>query len=108
MAKDKSAQLPKAIAPLIGRWVAADPWATDVSLILSRRSGKLNVRAVDQSDGEEAEVMGLKITKDTVTFAAYWASGQLTKYRLRAISAGLEAVFTVTATTTFQRVTRKG
>jgi hypothetical protein len=107
MAKIKTKRLSKGIEPMIGRWVAADPWATDVSLIISGRGGKVRVRAVDQSDGEEAEVMALQTTKDTLSFAAYWSSGQLTKYRLRNTAGVVEAVFTVTATASFKKAAPK-
>ena len=97
-----------AIQHLIGRWIAADEWTTDVELIVSNRGGKIRVRAKDQSDGEEAEIFDLKVTKSDISFAAYWSSGQLTKYRLRALGNGqMEAVFTVTATTTFERSAKR-
>jgi hypothetical protein len=80
--------LPRAIALLVGRWIASDEWATDVSLIVSNREGKIRVRAVDQSDGEEAEIFGLRVTSREIFFSAYWSSGQLTKYRQRALLKG--------------------
>ena len=95
------------IQHLVGRWIAADEWVTDVALIVSNRSGKIRVRALDQSDGEEAEIFDLKIAKSGISFAAYWSSGQLTKYRLRALGDGqMEAVFTVTATTTLKKAAK--
>jgi len=107
MAKRKT-KPSEAVQRLVGRWTAADEWATDVSLIISVRGGKIRVRAVDQSDGEEAEVFGLKVTSRGLSFASYWSSGQLTKYRLRATASGqLEAVFTVTSTATFKKVPAK-
>ena len=105
--KKKSATLPKGLARLIGRWVAADHWATSTELIVSSSEGKVRVRAVDQTDGEEAEVLGLKTTGDTISFSAYWSSGQLTKYRLRAFGDELEAVFTYIDTCTFVKSTPK-
>ncbi len=105
--KKKGATLPKGLAPLVGQWVAADSWATNVKLIVSSSKGKIRVRAVCQMDGEEAEIMNLKTAGDTITFAAYWSSGQLTKYRLRAFGDELEAVFTYIDTTTFVRSTPK-
>ena len=105
--KKKRAILPKGLSPLIGRWVAADHWDTDIELIVSSSGGKIRVRAVNSIDGEEAEVMNLKSAGDTITFAAYYSSGQLTKYRLRAIGDELEAVFTYTDTCTFVKSTAK-
>ena len=107
MTKSSTRRLQKGLAPLIGRWAAADEWATNVELIISSSGGKIRVRAVDRTDGEEAEVMEVKTTKDTITFAAYWSSGQLTKYRLRSIGGELEAVFTYSATCTFLKATPK-
>ncbi|MEQ1867653.1 MAG: hypothetical protein HOP13_18485 [Alphaproteobacteria bacterium] len=75
MTKRSTAILPKGIAALIGRWSAADEWATNVELVISSSGGKIRVRAVDKTDGEEAEVMEVRTTKDTITFAAYWSSG---------------------------------
>jgi hypothetical protein len=93
---------------LVGKWIASDEWRTDVSIVISRRGGAFKVRAIDQSDSEEAEIFGLKTTSRGLSFAAYWSSGQLTKYRLRALAPDqLEAVFTVTSTSTFKRKPRK-
>jgi hypothetical protein len=93
---------------LVGRWSACDEWATDVSLIVSKRGGKLRVRALDQPDGEDAEVYDLRITSRGLSFAAYWSSGQFTKYQLRPLGSGqLEAIFTFTDTTMFKKVSPK-
>jgi hypothetical protein len=105
--KKKRATLPRRLSPLIGRWVAADQWATSVELIISSSEGKVRVRAVTPADAEEAEVMNLKTAGDTITFAAYWSSGQLTKYRLRAIGDEIEAVFTYIDTCTFVKSASK-
>jgi hypothetical protein len=96
-----------AIQHLVGRWIAADEWATEVVLIVSNRNGKIRVRAVDQSDGEEAEILDLKVTKSDLCFAAYWSSGQLTKFRLQALGDQMLAVFTVTTTTTFKKTAKR-
>jgi hypothetical protein len=90
--------------PFVGRWIASDEWSTDVSLIITSRNGKMGVRAVDQSDGEEAEIFGVKVSKQEMSFAAHWSSGQFTKYRLRLLRANeMEVAFTFTATQTFKR-----
>ncbi|HEX3666330.1 MAG TPA: hypothetical protein VHU23_13985 [Rhizomicrobium sp.] len=103
MPKIVAPRLPK-ITQLMGRWVAADPWESDVSLITSNRGGKVRVRAVDQSDGQEAEILGLRVTTQEITFSAYWSSGQLTKFRLRKLLDGeLEARYTFTSTTTYKK-----
>jgi hypothetical protein len=97
-------KVPKAGNPFVGRWIATDEWSTDVSLIITSRSGEMGVRAVDQSDGEEAEIFDVKLSKRELSFAAHWSSGQFTKYRLRQLRADeVEVVFTFTATQTFKR-----
>ena len=107
MQRFTSRRSPK-ISQLVGRWRAIDPWETDVSLIVSNRGGKIRVRAVDDSDGEEAEIFGLKVTTQKISFAAYWSTGQLTKYSLRALFEGqMEVTYTFTAKNTFQKVAAK-
>ncbi len=94
----------KAGNPFVGRWIASDEWSTDVSLVIKSRNGKISVRAVDQSDGEEAEIFGVKASKREISFAAHWSSGRFTKYRLRPMRANeMEVVFTFAATQTFKR-----
>lgn len=95
------------LSPFVGRWIASDEWSTDVSLIIRRRDGKFAVGAVDLSDGEQAEIFGVKASKRELSFAAHWSSGQLTKYRLRPLRAGeMEVIFTHTVTSTY-RLARK-
>jgi len=97
-------KVPKTGNPFVGRWIASDEWSTDISLIIASRNSKMSVRAVDQSDGEEAEIFGVKISKRELSFAAHWSSGQFTKYRLRLLrDAEIEVVFTFTAKQTFKR-----
>jgi hypothetical protein len=99
----RGSKVSKAKNPFVGRWIASDEWSTDVSLITSR-NGKMGVRAVDQSDGEEAEIFGVKVSKREMSFAAHWSSGQFTKYRLCPLRANeMEVVFTFTTTQTFER-----
>jgi hypothetical protein len=75
-----------------------------VALTISRRGSLFRVRAIDQSDGEEAEVYGVKATNEALSFAAYWSSGQFTKYRLCPLWPDQMLVtFTYTATQTFKR-----
>jgi hypothetical protein len=94
----------KAGNPFVGRWIASDEWSTDVSLIITSRNGKMGVRAVDQSDSEEAEIFGVKASEREMSFAAHWSSGQLTKYRLRPLRVDeMQVVFTFTTTQTFKR-----
>ncbi len=97
-------KLPSAVVPFVGRWIASDEWSTDVSLVITSRNGKVSVRALDQSDGEEAEIFDVKITKRELLFAAHWSSGRFTKYRLRPLrNDEMEVVFAFTGTQTFKR-----
>ena len=93
---------------LVGRWVSVDEWRTEIMFVISKRRGLFQVRAIDQSDGERAEIYGVNATRESLSFAAYWSSGQFTKYRLRAIGSSkgdylMEAVFTYSDTTHFRR-----
>jgi len=77
-------------------------------LAISRRGASFHVRAVDQSDGEEAEIYDVKATAGALSFAAYWSSGRFTKYRLRVLQDGqLEAAYSYSDTTHFKRANRK-
>ncbi len=101
MAKKRKAKL---VDSLVGRWVACDDWATMIAFVISKRNGSFRVRAIDQSDGEEAEIYGVKSTNEALTFGAYWSSGQFTKYRLRPMELDqMEVVYTYTATQTFKQ-----
>ena len=60
MQKNKPKRISHGAGQFIGRWIAADEWATDVALVISRRGETVRVRAIDQSDGEEAEIVGVK------------------------------------------------
>jgi hypothetical protein len=89
---------------LAGRWVAFDEWATDVKFVIRSVKGGFRVNVVDRWDGEKAEVFDVKATKTTLSFAAYWSSGQLTKYRLRLLRDDqIHVVYSYTATNTFRR-----
>lgn len=89
---------------LAGRWVAFDEWTTDVMFVIRAAKGGFRVNVVDRWDGEKAEVFDVKATKTTLSFAAYWSSGQLTKYRLRLLRDDqIEVVYSYTATNTFRR-----
>jgi hypothetical protein len=90
--------------PYGGRWTAKDCWQTDIEFIISKRGDKVTVAAMDQSDGEGAEIYCVKLRRDGLYFAAYWSSGQFTKYRLRPIGDNeIEVVFTYTDTAHFAR-----
>jgi hypothetical protein len=90
--------------PYHGRWAAKDRWQTEVAFTISKRGSKIAVAAIDQSDGERAEVYDVKLRRDGLYFATYWSSGQFTKYRLRVVGKDeIEAVFTYTGTGQFGR-----
>jgi hypothetical protein len=88
---------------LVGRWKCVDEWQTEVSLEITEHDGSYRVQAVDAADGEEAEIYGVQLIGDVLTFAAHWSSGQFTKYRARRIGDKLEVVFTYTDTVHFRR-----
>ncbi len=90
--------------PYSGRWVAKDRWQTEIAFTISKRGGKVTVTAVDQADGERAEIYDLKLRRDGLYFAAYWSSGQFTKFRLRPIGDDeIEVLFTYTGMSHFER-----
>jgi hypothetical protein len=91
----------------VGRWKSVDPWQTEVLFEITEIDGACHVRAVDGSDDEEAEIYELRLSRESLMFAAHWSSGQFTKYRLRRLGEHVEAVFTYTGTTHFERDTRK-
>jgi hypothetical protein len=90
---------------IAGRWVSVDKWQTEVAFEIESQDGIYSVRAIDEPDGEEAEIYDVKATGEHLTFAAHWSTGQFTKYRIRALGDQLEAVFTYTDTTHFTRRT---
>jgi hypothetical protein len=92
---------------LTGQWVSVDERRTEVSFDITRVGGAYRVRAYDRSAGEEAEIYDVKTAGDRLTFAAYWSSGQFTKYRLRAVAGQVEGIFTYTDSTHFKRAVDK-
>ena len=88
---------------LIGRWKSVDQWRTEVVLEITKVNGGFHIRAIDAADGEEAEIYDVQLVGEGLTFAAYWSSGQFTKYRAHPMGNQLEVVFTYTDTSHFSR-----
>ncbi len=65
----------KALSLLVGTWITADEYGSDVEYIVSQQSERIEIEAVDPNDGERAEIRDVSWDGDiTLTFSAYWAS----------------------------------
>jgi len=92
-------------SPFLGRWVALDEWDTAVVLEITKRGKSIRVKAIDSTDGEEAEVYKVRTTNRLISFGTLWSSGQFTKYRLKTFGEdGIEVNFTYTDTMRFKRL----
>ena len=66
----------------VGRWIAGNDWRRTATIEIEIVDGHLVVRAIDDSDGELAEIRDLNYADDEVRFAAHWLSGQVTTCQL--------------------------
>jgi hypothetical protein len=80
---------------------------SEISIEILKSGTSYTVRAIDQHDGEEAEVHGVVHgvvgDMETLAFGAYWSTGQFTKYKLRLIGSEMEATYTYTDITYYKR-----
>lgn len=92
--------------PLVGSWVSSDKYATEVEFAISRNGDEFSVRAIDRSDGEEAEIYDVKWDDIVLSFAAHWSTGRFAKYRLVATSrTQIDVICTFTLTEIWHRKT---
>jgi hypothetical protein len=66
----------------VGRWIAKGDWRRTVTIEIEIVGGLLVVRAIDDSNGELADIRDLQYGEDEVRFAAHWLSRQATLYHL--------------------------
>jgi hypothetical protein len=84
-ARTKKKSTPK--HPLLGTWVSAEGFPSDVEYIVSSKGDGFAVRALDRQDGEEADVFEIKWDGQILIFAAHWNStGRFARCRFLAQS----------------------
>jgi hypothetical protein len=66
----------------VGRWIAGSNWSEIETIEIEIVDGLLVVRAIDDSNGELADIRDLQYGEDEVRFAAHWLSRQATLYHL--------------------------
>ncbi|MBR0663594.1 DUF1835 domain-containing protein [Roseomonas hellenica] len=68
----------------VGRWIAGSDWnwGETETIEIEIVGGLLVVRAIDDSNGELADIRDLQYGEDEVRFAAHWLSRQPTLYHL--------------------------
>ena len=73
----------KARSLLLGTWITADEYGSDVEYTVSEQGEEIKIEAIDPNDGERAEIRDVAWDGDiNLSFAAYWAStGRFAKCR---------------------------
>lgn len=90
--------------PLVGQWKPTDDFSDLVVSIVAEANG-FSVSAIDEADGESAEIFDPKYDGDVLSFAAHWVSnGRLIKYRFLLQS---EGTIDVTYTYSGQEIWRR-
>ncbi len=91
------------IEDFVGRWVAGNSRRTNVTIEITIVNDKVVVRAIDNCEGELAEISDVDRDGNELRFAARWSSGKATSYRLRVVNGQLVVDFTVSDTEHFTR-----
>jgi hypothetical protein len=72
---------------LVGIWVSADEYASEVEYNVESKGTTFKVEAIDGCDGEVADIFEVKWDEDVLSFATHWNStGRFSRCRLQAIS----------------------
>ena len=103
MAKPKKLPTGKSQVDFSGRWVCVSEWESDVRIEIKKSRRTYDVRAISEYDGEEAEVHGITSDGETLSFGAYWSSGQFTKYKVQMLGSQLQATYTYTDVAYYKR-----
>jgi len=68
--------------PLVGQWKPTDDFSDLVVSIVAEANG-FSVSAIDEADGESAEIFDPKYDGDVLSFAAHWVGGGNKPNKLR-------------------------
>ena len=72
---------------LVGVWVSADEYASEVEYSVTAKGMTFSVKAIDGHDGEVADVFEVKWDGEVLSFATHWNStGRFSRCRLEALS----------------------
>ena len=72
---------------LVGIWVSADEYASEVEYSVSSKGTTFRVKATDGNDGEVADIFEVKWDGEVLSFATHWNStGRFARCRLQALS----------------------
>ncbi len=74
MSQARTSQTNNQQHPLVGTWVSADEFASDVEYLISAKGDGLTVRAINKNDSEEADIFEIQWDGEILTFAAHWNS----------------------------------
>jgi len=99
MPKSRHKKKRKGSYTLVGSWVSGTEYGSEIEYIVTPHGDTFKVRAIDQFDGEVADVFEVKWDGQILSFATHWNStGRFMRCRLEAIAKN-EASYTYTYTT---------
>ncbi len=90
---------------LVGIWVSADEYASEVEYSVTPKGTTFRVKATDGNDGEVADIFEVKWDGEVLSFATHWNStGRFARCRLQALSKNrVSLTYTYTDNETFHR-----